>query len=48
MDIVNWIFEAGELDFIPVKQIDEFLKDRFNKSLESIGFPKLFDVDSKF
>ena len=47
MDIVNWIFEAGELDFIPVKQIDEFLKDRFNKSLESIGFPKLFDVDSE-
>tara|TARA_Y100000589_G_scaffold331149_1_gene383477 strand:+ start:11142 stop:12416 length:1275 start_codon:yes stop_codon:yes gene_type:complete len=45
MDIVNWIFEDGELDFIPVKQIDEFLKDRFNRSLESIGFPKLFDVD---
>ncbi len=45
MDIVNWIFEDGELDFIPIKQIDEFLKDRFNRSLESIGFPKLFDVD---
>ena len=45
MDIVNWIFESGELDFIPIKQIDEFLKDRFNRSLESIGFPKLFDVD---
>ncbi|MBF44892.1 MAG: ribonucleotide reductase [Flavobacteriales bacterium] len=45
MDIVNWIFEDGELDFIPIKQIDEFLKDRFNRSLESIGFPNLFDVD---
>ena len=45
MDIVNWIFEDGELDFIPINQIDEFLKDRFNRSLESIGFPKLFDVD---
>ncbi len=22
-----------------------FLKDRFNRSLESIGFPKLFEVD---
>ena len=45
MDIVNWIFEDGELDFIPIKQIDEFLKDRFNRSLESIGFPTLFDVN---
>jgi ribonucleoside-diphosphate reductase beta chain len=46
MDIVRWIFEEGELDFIPINQIDEFLKDRFNRSLESIGFPKLFEVDS--
>ncbi|MBH83503.1 MAG: ribonucleotide reductase [Flavobacteriales bacterium] len=45
MDIVNWIFEDGELDFIPIKQIDEFLKDRFNRSLESIGFPTLFNVN---
>ena len=47
IDIVNWIFEDGELDFVPINQIDEFLKDRFNKSLVSIGFPKLFDVDEK-
>ena len=45
MDILNWIFEDGELDFIPIKQIDEFLKDRFNRSFESIGFPTLFDVN---
>ena len=45
MDIVRWIFEDGELDFIPINQIDEFLKDRFNKSLESIGFPKRFNID---
>ena len=47
MDIVRWIFEHGELDFIPINQIDEFLKERFNKSLESIGFPKLFQVDAE-
>lgn len=47
MDIVRWIFEDGELDFVPISQIDEFLKDRFNKSLESIGFPKLFEVDAE-
>ena len=47
MDIVRWIFEHGELDFIPINQIDEFLKDRFNRSLESIGFAKLFEVDAE-
>lgn len=47
IDIVNWIFEDGELDFVPINQIDEFLKDRFNKSLVSIGFPKLFEVDER-
>ena len=47
MDIVRWIFEDGELDFVPINQIDEFLKERFNKSLESIGFPKLFEVDAE-
>ena len=26
--------------------MDEFLKDRFNRSLESIGFPKLFEIDT--
>ena len=41
------IFEDGELDFVPINQIDEFLKDRFNKSLVSIGFPKLFEVDER-
>ena len=47
MDIVRWIFEDGELDFIPINQIDEFLKDRFNRSLDSIGFPKIFEVDAE-
>ena len=47
MDIVRWIFEDGELDFIPINQIDEFLNDRFNRSLDSIGFPKLFEVDAE-
>ena len=43
--IVDWIFEAGELDFLPKKQVTEFIKDRFNRSLESIGVPKIFNTD---
>ncbi|MEO9571085.1 MAG: ribonucleotide-diphosphate reductase subunit beta [Polaribacter sp.] len=43
--IIDWIFESGELDFLPKKVIKEFIKNRFNNSLESIGIPKVFDVD---
>lgn len=45
--IVDWIFEAGELDFLPKNVINEFIKDRFNNSLESIGIEKVFEVDEK-
>ncbi|WP_209403627.1 ribonucleotide-diphosphate reductase subunit beta [Pseudozobellia sp. WGM2] len=43
--IVNWIFEEGELDFLPKDVINEFIKNRFNNSLESIGISKIFDID---
>ena len=44
-DVVDWIFENGELDFLPKAVVNEFLKNRFNNSLESIGIEKVFDVD---
>ena len=44
--IVDWIFEKGELDFLPKKQIKEFIKDRFNRSLESIGVKKVFETNA--
>jgi ribonucleoside-diphosphate reductase beta chain len=44
-DVVDWIFENGELDFLPKAVINEFLKNRFNNSLESIGIEKVFEVD---
>ena len=43
--IIDWIFEKGEIDFLPKSQIKEFIKDRFNRSLESIGVNKVFDTD---
>ncbi|WP_159022316.1 ribonucleotide-diphosphate reductase subunit beta [Formosa sp. L2A11] len=45
--IIDWIFEKGELDFIPKSVINEFIKNRFNNSLESIGIDKIFDIDQK-
>ena len=43
--IIDWIFEEGEVDFLPKDQIKEFIKDRFNRSLESIGVKKVFETD---
>ncbi len=43
--ILDWIFEKGELDFLPKNTIKNFIKNRFNNSLEKIGMPTLFIVD---
>ncbi|MDG1227547.1 MAG: ribonucleotide-diphosphate reductase subunit beta [Polaribacter sp.] len=43
--LIDWIFEKGELDFLPKVVIKEFIKNRFNNSLESIGIPKVFDIN---
>ena len=43
--ILDWIFEKGELDFIPKDRIQHFIMNRFNNSLTKIGMKKLFLVD---
>jgi ribonucleoside-diphosphate reductase beta chain len=43
--IIDWIFEQGELEFLPKIVINEFIKQRFNNSLESIGIEKIFEID---
>lgn len=45
--VVDWIYEKGELDFLPAVVVKEFIKDRLNNSLTSIGVPKLFDIDKE-
>lgn len=45
--VLDWIFENGELDFLPRDVIDEFLKNRFNKSLGHIGVPAIFEIDDE-
>lgn len=46
-DIIDWIYEAGELPFLPSAAVKEFVKKRFNDSLQRIGFKKRYDVDQK-
>ncbi|WP_018659328.1 ribonucleotide-diphosphate reductase subunit beta [Allofustis seminis] len=44
-EVLDWIFEDGELDFMPRYTVQEFIKNRFNNSLEAIGLERIFDVD---
>ena len=43
--IVDWICESGELDFLPKLTIKEFIKNRLNNSLTSIGMKPVFAID---
>ena len=44
-NIVDWIFEKGDLDFISALSVKEYIKKRFNKSMEMIGGDPVFEVD---
>lgn len=46
-NIIDWIFEAGELSFLPKDILKEFVKNRFNESLEMIGGKKVFEVNAE-
>jgi len=46
-DIVEWMFEKGDLEFLTKEQTLEFIKDRFNRSLKSIGIDEVFTIDEK-
>lgn len=45
--IVDWIFEKGELDFMPKDEVKEFIKSRLNKALKGIGMAPVFSLDDK-
>jgi len=45
LDILDWIFSEEELDFLPREHIDEFLKGRFNTSLENVNVDPVFETD---
>lgn len=44
--IIEWIFERGELDFLSIEVLKEFIKDRFNSSVLAIGGNSVFDVNN--
>lgn len=46
-ELLDWIFEDGELDFLSKYTVEEYIKNRMNNSLSSIGLERIFEVDEK-
>jgi len=44
--ILDWIFEQGELSFLPKETIKHFIMNRFNNSLKKIGMKPIFEVNN--
>jgi ribonucleoside-diphosphate reductase beta chain len=45
--IVDWIYGNAELDFLTKQTVKEFLKHRFNQSLQAIGIDPIYQIDQK-
>ncbi|GAB6989584.1 ribonucleotide-diphosphate reductase subunit beta [Paenibacillus pini] len=45
--VIEWIYESGDLDFLPKETVKEFVKDRLNNSLESIGYKRIFNTNDQ-
>ncbi len=45
--IIDWIFETGELEFLSKDEIKEFIKQRLNNSLQSIGMSAVFGINEE-
>lgn len=45
--VIDWIFEKGELDFLPKEVVVEYLKQRFNHSLSQIGYEPEYEINEQ-
>jgi ribonucleoside-diphosphate reductase beta chain len=45
--VIDWIYEKGDLDFLPKSTVKEFVKNRLNQSLDGIGYAPIFDIDEE-
>lgn len=45
-EVLDWIYEDGEIDFMPKYTVQEFIKNRLNNSLEAIGLERIFETDT--
>lgn len=45
LEVVDWIYEQGDLSFIPKAVVIEFIKGRMNKSLKMLDISPVIDID---
>lgn len=45
--IIDWIFEAGEPNYLSKESVKEFVKHRINSSVQAIGGEAVFEIDSE-
>lgn len=43
--VLDWIYEDGNLETAPKEVVIEFIRDRMNKSLETLGLTRLYEID---
>lgn len=46
-ELLDWIYEKGELDFFSKEDMLNFMKFRMDESAEKLGFPKTFNITSE-
>ena len=45
--ILDWIFEEGDLDFASKDLVKNYIHDRFNKSIKTLGYKPMLKVDKE-
>jgi len=45
--VLDWVYEEGELEFMPKSVVLEYLKKRLNHSLSQMGYDKEYDLDEE-
>tara|TARA_R110001592_G_scaffold178359_2_gene419111 strand:+ start:2041 stop:3021 length:981 start_codon:yes stop_codon:yes gene_type:complete len=45
--VLDWIFQGGELSFLDKDTVKEFIKNRFNNSLNKIGYESIFEINKQ-
>ena len=45
-EMIDWIFECGELQHLPKKHLKDYMRYRIDTSLENLGFGRAFGTNS--
>lgn len=46
-EILDWVFEKGEFSFLSKEELKNYLKNRFNLSLNQLGYENIYEVNEE-